>query len=112
MLITKATGTTETKVKPNILGENGAWLMKVLLARNTSVQTTHAIRKAIQWLRFVPCLGCVLETAEMMIPDNAGPTKAIMVNGANMYIPLLITRIKEYPNPQEMEKVMMKKDAN
>ena len=91
MLITKATGATETRVKPTMKGENGAWLMKVLLAMNTSVDTPHAAQKAIQYVRFVPSLGWVLVTAEMMIPASAGPQVAIKANGASQNIPLLIT---------------------
>ena len=45
------------KVKTTMTGENGAWLMNVLLARNTSADTTQATRKAIQGVLLAACLG-------------------------------------------------------
>src|SRR5512147_2098236 len=91
MLITKATGITVTRVKPTMIGENGAWLMKVLLARNTSADTPQAMKKATQNALRVPCLDCVLHTAEMMIPANAGPQVATKAKGASRKCPLFIT---------------------
>jgi hypothetical protein len=92
-----------------MIGENGAWLMNVLLDRNTSADTIQAARKAIQYARFVPTLGWVLEITEMMIPASAGPQAAIKANGASKKMPVFITAFQVKPRPQEITNVVMKK---
>jgi hypothetical protein len=64
-------------------------LNKVRNASHTSVDTTHATKKAIQKALRVPCLGCVWVSVVMMIPANAGPQVAREATGYSHRLPLI-----------------------
>lgn len=93
MLITKATGIAATRVRTSRGMENGAMLLVTMEARQTSADTTRAMRKASQLDRFVPCFGCVLVIAVTMIPASPGPQVATATTGNRNTMPLFSTAL-------------------
>lgn len=108
--MTKATGTTKTRMKATNTGENGVWLMKMLCARNTSVDTIQARRKETQVALVFGSRFSELEMTATMIAARAGPQVAITNSGNRKSAPRLNkTSANGIHSPHEMAKVTEKK---
>lgn len=109
MLITKATGATETKMTTVRPGENGAWLMRMLWARNTSVDTIQVTKKAIQKALRLPCLVWMLETASDDDPCQRWVAQCYNSQEPQQKLSLFMASSKKNPSPQVIAKVTAKK---